>query len=278
MKKTFFAFRRLRADLPVDFCLKAANKSGRLPKTASRCFLVLLVPALIFFDGRDPEALAQKRVSIPYEGTIVLDPGHGGRDAGVRGPDGKLEKAVTLSLARRIAVGLNPNYRVVLTRTDDYRLGIADRTAVANHEKATLFVSLHVGGSFLHQATGMAVYYFAEAADQAQKALKAEPKPDASAEQAVPWDSVQQAHAAASLELAKLMQKEFSRHRNVLPLDLQGAPLMVLRGADMPAIMLEIGYLTNPVDEQMLSDAEKLKGLADIISAGINKYLETKGP
>jgi len=206
----------------------------------------------------------------------VLDPGHGGRDVGARGPDGQLEKAVTLALARRIAVGLNPNYRVVLTRTDDYRLGITDRTALANREKAVLFVSLHVGGSFLHQATGMVVYYFAEPVDPAKETSKAEPKPEAAAEQAVPWDSVQQAHADASLRLARLMQNEFSRHGNVPLPDLQGAPLMVLRGADMPAVMLEIGYLTNPVDEKMLADPERLKTIAGIISSAINKYLENK--
>jgi N-acetylmuramoyl-L-alanine amidase len=109
--------------------------------------------------------LAKKLVVIPYEGTIVLDPGHGGHDQGARGSDGTLEKAVTLSLARRVAAGLNQNYRAVLTRTDDYGLDIPGRTAIANHEKAKIFISLHSGGSFLHQATQMSVYFFEELID-----------------------------------------------------------------------------------------------------------------
>jgi N-acetylmuramoyl-L-alanine amidase len=83
---------------------------------------------------------------------------------------------------------------------------------------------------------------------------------------------------ATSRKFASFMQIQLNRHTLTTPCILQGAPLMVLRGADMPAIMIEVGYLTNPFDEKMLKDPDSIEKFAKIISSGINAYLEKKGP
>ncbi len=257
---------------------KAGDKIKRFIKSGAIRRLAMATAGTIIVLAGANAGFAKKLVVIPYEGTIVLDPGHGGHDQGGRGPDGTLEKAVTLTLARRVAAGLNQNYRVVLTRTDDYGLDITSRTAIANHEKARIFISLHTGGSFLHQATQMSVYYFEEIIDPLQGVVGEKLKPTESGEQAAPWDSVQSPHVATSREFANFMQNQLNRHTLTTPCNLQGALLMVLRGADMPAIMIEIGYLTNPIDEKMLKDPDSIENFAKIISSGINAYLEKTGP
>ena len=99
--------------------------------------------------------------------TIAIDPGHGGYDKGARGPDGTFEKTVTMELARVLALELEKTYNVILTRTDDYWIDILKRTAMANHLNADMFISIHTGGSFLHQASGISLYYYEKSSTSA---------------------------------------------------------------------------------------------------------------
>jgi len=117
---------------------------------------------VIFVCALTSESSPEKMIFGNQKKIIVIDPGHGGYDNGAQGPDGTFEKNVTLTLARIIAEELGNTYRVILTRTDDYLLDIPARTAAANHLEADLFISIHAGGSFLHQASGMSLYYFKE--------------------------------------------------------------------------------------------------------------------
>ena len=117
----------------------------------------VLILALL---GHAKHPMAGQSLFEGYKEIIVLDPGHGGHDTGAKGPDQTLEKKVTLELARQIATELEPEYRVVLTRTDDYHVELDNRTAVANHLKANLFISIHTGAGFTHSTSGMAIYYY----------------------------------------------------------------------------------------------------------------------
>jgi len=95
--------------------------------------------------------------------TIAIDPGHGGDvDFGVKDPDGKLEKDMTLKLAEMIASDLGTRFNIILTRREDTELEIQERTAVANHFKADLFISIHAGGSFVHKTKGISICYFTD--------------------------------------------------------------------------------------------------------------------
>lgn len=200
---------------------------------------------------------------------VVLDPGHGGHDNGARGPEGIMEKAVTLSLARRIVAELEDVYKVVLTRTDDYGMKIFERTAAANHLKADLFISLHTGGSFLHKTSGISIFYFDEISITDQEKRPALSKPDKNIPAPIAWHTIQIKHKKTSRALAETIREHLEDQTGSLKRPVQTALLMVLEGADMPAVLIEIGYLTNPAEEKKLADPDYLSDLAKDIRNGI---------
>ncbi len=218
------------------------------------------------------EVKAEKLIFGKHKKIIVIDPGHGGRDKGARGPDGVLEKRVTLTLARMIRAELENKYSSVLTRSGDYWLDIPDRTAVANHTKADMFISIHTGGSFLHKASGILVFYFKEISEPAPAFEATLPKPFKDSDIQIPWDNIQNKHIAASKVLAELMQNRINDQIKFMESKTESAPLMVLSGADMPSILIEIGYLTNPATEKELRNVEILSEIAKGISNGIDDF------
>jgi N-acetylmuramoyl-L-alanine amidase len=192
--------------------------------------------------------------------TIVIDPGHGGDDLGTRGVDGTLEKDLTLAIARRVKASLEASLgaRVLLTRDDDRRVALDDRTAVANNNKADLFLSLHANGSFRPGATGASIFTAAFSdAERAEAALAPVRVPIFGGGlrdiELVPWDLAQIRHVDQSNELARILQRELE---NRVPLDarpVDRAPFRVLESANMPAALIEIGYLTNPDQEKQIA-------------------------
>ncbi len=203
-------------------------------------------------------------------GTVVIDPGHGGNDQGASGPSGTLEKNVTLALARLIARELESDFRVILTRTDDYGLDLFKRTGTANNKQADLFISLHTSASFLHNAKGLTIFYYQGASLNAYK-----DDPPASAitnTSHPPWHEIQDRHVTQSAFLAEMIQKQLLAQATFIESKLQKAPLVVLQGADMPAVLIEIGYLTNPIEEKTLNDQATLADYARGISRGIQAF------
>ena len=207
---------------------------------------------------------------------VVLDPGHGGHDKGAQGADGTYEKTITLNLSQMIAAELENKYRPVLTRTGDYRLDIPDRTAVANHLEADLFVSIHIGGSFLHKASGITVYYFKEMLSPDITFKSATSKIYNSDNDRATWNNIQKRHIKRSRALAKSMQTQINDRIKYMETRIEGAPLAVLSGADMPAILIEIGYITNPGEEKKLCDTRILSEFAKVISKAIDNFLSEK--
>ncbi len=187
--------------------------------------------------------------------TIVIDPGHGGEDVGVRGPGGVQEKRVALDVARRLR-GLIENrlgIRVVLTREDDRSVSLDERAALANNSKADLFISLHANGALAPGVTGAEVFH-ARLDRESQDALR-------SADEAVSlpvlgggsrkidvirWDLAQARHVDASEMFAGMLEEGLRAHVTMGPRPLQEGALRVLMGADMPAALVEMAYLTNP--------------------------------
>ncbi len=206
--------------------------------------------------------------------TIVIDPGHGGHDQGAKGPDGTLEKTITLNFAHLLAKELGRKYSVYLTRTDDYGVDFPARTAVANHLQADLFLSIHTGGSFLHQTSGMSFYYH-KSVSGAALTLKTESTQSADENNAQTlWVNIQERHQKNSQILAGLIRLHINNQIKVGKSEIQGAPVMVLEGADMPAILVEIGYITNPSEEKSLRDINVLTHIAEGIENGINDFLK----
>lgn len=229
--------------------------------------ILLLVPCTVA-----NAASGQLSVSIQKK-IIVLDPGHGGYDLGATGPDGTFEKNATMAFARVLADELKKTYEVVLTRTDDYWVDLFTRTAMANHMNADMFISIHTGGSFLHQASGISLYYYEKASAPAFGSEADSMETFKQTPHQSPWSDIQNKHQQASITLAELILKRINETPQ-FKADIQGAPLMVLEGADMPAVLVEIGYITNPVDEKSLSDISALTDIADRIKSGIDDFFE----
>lgn len=198
--------------------------------------------------------------------TVVIDAGHGGDEEGAKGPDGTLEKNITLSVARRLKSALEARLgvRVILTRDADETVGLDERAAVANNNKADLFISLHANASVRSSASGAEVFYLslAEYGDQAQRVARGE-------SEALPvfgggtrdievilWEMAQARYIEQSARLAQAVEESLRARVPMSPRAIQQAPFRVLVGANMPAVLVEIGFITNPQQEDQLgSDA-----------------------
>ena len=203
---------------------------------------------------------------------LVLDPGHGGHDVGAGKANDIYEKEVTLMFAGLLADKLKPVYTVHLTRSDDYEVDLMHRPAVANHLEAHLFLSLHTGASTLHNPNGMLIAYY----DGQFKLHGPEAKPAQdtlqTGNQLPPWDKSALDHMEKSRRLAELLKDKILEYDPEIKVDIQGMPIVVLEGANQPALLMEIGYLTNPADLEKLKDRNVLADYADIISAALDDY------
>lgn len=212
----------------------------------------------------------------PFGGTrrkvVVLDPGHGGYDTGSRGNSGTLEKEVALSVCRLIAKNLESRYDIVFTRDGDYHVGLQDRTAVANNADADLFISIHTGGGFLYGRGNVSVFYYAPLYDSGI--------PDSYSKDSAPvyqdspygiWEKNQIRHIKKSRALAEIVKSRFNKNTEEGS-RISGSRLLLFEGADMPAVLIETGYLTNPAEEIRLNDKAYLLRYSNIICDAINRY------
>ena len=222
------------------------------------------------------QVMAKNLVTPKYKGIVVLDPGHGGNDIGAQNSDGIQEKTVTLRLARMITEKVSDDYKVVLTRTDDFWVDLPDRTAVANNLKADIFISLHAGGGFLHSVGGISVFYYDSYSDSTLQAKEPAFDPLKDADAPIPWNWIQEKYRARSQKLAELIQSELFRITQDPGGGTRGAPLVVLKGADMPAVLIELGYLTHPNEGKALVDENFLALITDAIINAIEEFLSKK--
>ena len=230
-----------------------------------------LVVSLLFL-GHSGQAIARQPLFDAFKSIIVIDPGHGGQDFGAKGPDGALEKTITLELARLIVFELEPEFKVVLTRTDDYGLDLETRTSMANHLQAQIFMSIHTAGSFVHSTTGTSIHYY-QNFSKPDSSKEQPPSPaDKKDNEPILWQNVQSSHLAKSRALAGTIDARLKRI-TAIQSRIEGAPLAVLQGAAMPAILIEVGYLTNPAEEKKLRDHRFLMDFAAQIARGIEDFL-----
>ncbi|MGE0447480.1 MAG: N-acetylmuramoyl-L-alanine amidase [Vicinamibacterales bacterium] len=220
--------------------------------------------------------------------TIVIDPGHGGDDAGVRSADGVLEKQITLDIARRLKAVIETRLglRVLLTRDDDRTVALDERSALANNSKADLFLSLHVNGTLSPEVAGAEVFVLAldreglEAQGGAEDAI-AVPVLGGGMRSidVIPWDLAQARHVDDSAVFASTVEQELRRRLRMGPRPIQRAPMRVLSSANMPALLVELAYLTNPDQAQAMQTAEFQSGAADALFDAIVRmraYLEAR--
>jgi N-acetylmuramoyl-L-alanine amidase len=215
----------------------------------------------------------------PSVHTIVIDPGHGGDETGARGAKGTLEKAVTLSVARRLKAALESKLgaRVLLTRDGDQTIGLDQRAALANNNKAELFLSLHVNASLRRTASGAEVFYLSldRADEEARRVAESEgvamPVFGGGTREidVILWEMAQARHIEQSAGLARAIERSLRTSVPMSPRAIQQAPFRVLVGANMPAVLVEMGYITNGEQEGQLGgeslQARLVAALADAI-------------
>jgi N-acetylmuramoyl-L-alanine amidase len=214
-------------------------------------------------------AIAAPPLPLPKPSTrIAIDPGHGGADDGARGPTGLLEKNICLVLARQLALELEARHEVVLTRSDDYGMAHHRRAAIANQAKADVFIGIHAGAAFLHGTNAMTIYYFNGVQNRDNATSEAEEARDQ-----YRWNQAQSRHKADSIELAAALKKSLENLKGPVGCSIKAAPLLVLEGVDMPAILIEVGHITHPGTEKKLSSPQKIQSLSNAIAKGIEAYL-----
>ena len=215
--------------------------------------------------------------------TIVIDAGHGGDDGGARGTQGTLEKQVTLAVARRLKASIEGRLgvRVLLTRDGDAAVPADQRAAVANNNKADLFISLHANASVRPGVAGAEVFHLSLEGygDQGQRATRGSPEAlpvvggGSRTIEITPWEMAQARYVPESTAFARAMEAAL-RDRGI-PMSaraLQRAPFRVLVGANMPAVLVEMGFLTNAQDERRLAGEAQQNALVQALLDGILRY------
>lgn len=219
---------------------------------------------------------------------VVLDPGHGGSESGTRSSSGILEKHVVLKIAHHTADALRGRgYRVLLTRISDEDLSHGSRVAMANRRRAAVFVSIHANWAPVRERRGIECYILsAEASDERTAALiRQEEGHSHSGEFGGHGDDLSailgdlahtQAHADAA-RLARRIQDALGPVKGLRPArGLRQAPFAVLKGARMPAVLVELGYLSNPEQARFLSSVDGQKATAERLATGIASFLRRR--
>jgi N-acetylmuramoyl-L-alanine amidase len=213
----------------------------------------------------------------------MLDPGHGGDDEGAKSRKGLMEKDVALELAQELAVQLREaGLEARLTRSDDTFVPLWDRARLANEAGADLFISLHLNAAPTRLARGSEVYFLAlgtgdpgaagvAAQENAGKGAPAEDGPDAVVD-GILQDLAQKAFLQESEQLAVAIQVQLNQLGGVRQRGVKQAPFVVLRGAAMPAVLVETAFISNPKEEVKLRDPKFLRRVAQSITRGVRRF------
>ena len=236
------------------------------------------------------------QITFSVKKRIVLDPGHGGHDPGAVGRNNLYEKDVVLDIALKLRDILsgNQNYEIFLTRDKDVFIPLEERTAIANSKNADLFVSIHVNASPRSSAKGVETYMLNWTTDE--EAMKV-----AARENAISLKKMRQMNEKEmdildiikndlsrenkrdeSIKLAHYIQNNLVRglnrkHSHIVDLGVKQALFYVLFGAKMPSVLVEASFISNPLEEKLLSKDDYRRELAKSISAGITNYM-SKSP
>lgn len=216
---------------------------------------------------------------------IVIDPGHGGSDTGAMSASGTVEKDLVLSVARRLASALaSQGHTARLTRPGDEARGLTDRTAQANRVDAVAFVSLHANASTVASVQGAETYYMSlddrSTDEHAAATAEFENLADSGSGQSeldlILWDLAQAEVLNESAELALAVQNRLNERLGLKDRGVKQAPFAVLTGATMPAILVEIGFLSNPAEAQQLESADHQQRLAEALALGIDDFVRSR--
>ena len=250
-----------------------------------------LLPATTTDAPAAPTApVPDSRLVIPSQGpstglrTVVIDPGHGGDELGTQGAKGTLEKDITLSVARRLRTLIESRLgaRVFLTREDDRTLSLDDRSAFANNHHADVFLSIHANSAVRPTLKGAEVYFLtveradAEARKRVGDHATTLPALGGGSREIdlILWETAQARYLEQSSALAGFIEQALAGRIEVSPRAVQQAPFRVLVGANMPAALVEIGYLSNAEQESQLASGAYQDRVAQALLDALIKFRE----
>lgn len=228
--------------------------------------------------------------------TIVLDPGHGGKDPGCIGAVGTKEKTVNLAIALRLGSLIAANHKdvkVIYTRKTDVFVPLIQRTEIANKHKADLFISIHADAVAAKNASNVyGTGTFTLGTAKTDENLEVAKRENAvilleddyqtryqgfdpnSAESYIMFETLQGTHQSQSIQLASFIQSEFKTRAKRHDRQVRQAPYLVLKTAGMPAVLVETGFLSNRNEERFLATTEGRNKIANAIYHGFNSYKE----
>lgn len=217
---------------------------------------------------------------------VVIDPGHGGKDPGASSVHGLQEKDVVLDIARKLRAGLErEGIEVIMTRSGDTFIPLEKRAEIANRAAADLFVSIHANANRVRSLNGFEVYYISPKASDSKRAIESAKEDglrvdaEALASQsrdlrAILWDMTYSYDRRESMELSRMLCKAMRSNSETKVLGVKNANFCVLRGSTMPAVLAEVGFLTNPSEESLIGNDSYRGKLAERIKEGIRYYCE----
>ncbi|HXT23893.1 MAG TPA: N-acetylmuramoyl-L-alanine amidase [Candidatus Eisenbacteria bacterium] len=255
-----------------------SSKNGKKPD--------LVQPASAPQPTRDGQSTLTRALGLKI-GRIVIDAGHGGHDTGTIGPTGLMEKDLCLDVALRLGKIIQqrlPSADVLFTRSDDTFIPLEERTHIANEARADMFVSIHANSSQDSGARGIETYYLN--LKGSPEAMEVAARENATSDQGIHEleDLVKQIARTEKIdesrEFAEDVQDSLSKRvqktaKVVKNRGVRKAPFVVLIGADMPSILTEISFLSNPADEKLLKQPEHRQRVAEGIFQGIAGYLQS---
>ena len=270
---------------------KGADVAAALSPNANRSATKLhgpLAPAMAARPMHDGARTLTRALGLKIN-RIVIDPGHGGHDTGTigPGPHALMEKDVCLDVALRLGKLIHkklPGAEVVYTRTTDVFVPLEERTAIANQAKADLFISIHANASRDKYARGIETYYlnFTTSQDALETASRENAVSNASIHELQDFikkiarnDKIEESRELASdiqTSLTGQMRLVSTEERNR---GVKKAPFVVLIGADMPSVLAEISFLSNPTDENLLRRSTQKQRIAQGIFRGVEQYLSS---
>ena len=217
-------------------------------------------------------------------GKIVIDAGHGGHDTGTIGPNGLLEKDVVLDVAKRFGRLLETRLgaEVIYTRQDDTFIPLETRTAIANRERADLFISIHANSSRDSDARGVETYYLNFTSSP--EALEVAARENAVSEKSIHelQDLVKKIALKEKIEESREFAGDVQEslygglalhNAGIRNRGIKKAPFIVLIGANMPSILAEISFVSNPTDERKLETSEHRQRIAESLYRGVSRYV-----
>ncbi|MBI2343613.1 MAG: N-acetylmuramoyl-L-alanine amidase [Deltaproteobacteria bacterium] len=269
-----------------DMAASAQRALAALEQTPQR---FRFAPGLLEIPSTDVARTLREQLSTPPPAHpamachVILDPGHGGKDPGARGPGGTMEKTVTLEIAKRVQAVLAHHVpcTISLTRTSDRTVTLDERNSMAGRRQADLFVSIHANAALRPEARGIQTYYLNNASDEASARLAARENASAgktlSDLEHIVSTMLQNAFTESSQQLAETVHQSLI-HRlqrtydRIADQQVRSALFYVLVGAKSPAILVETSYLSNPEEERRLQSTPYQDAVAEGIADGIAQF------